>query len=191
MDENRDLFWALVEPEHPRARAYCRKLMGSRDDGDDLYHDVLIAARLHFTDLRNREAFRGWLYRIIVNTFRKRVRRPWWRRLSVSEEEFERAQTFDPAPGYASRRLLEKAFQAISTEDQALVILFEMEGWTIAELSELNGRSERAIRVRLHRARRKMREALVAHHHKPQAGNAMKMLAVEDALCAVKKSDVS
>lgn len=190
MDENRDRFWALVEPEHPKARAYCRKLMGGREDGDDLYHDALLAARLHIADLRSREAFRGWLYRIIINTFRKRIRRPWWkRRLAISEDEFENAKTFDPAPGYASRRLLERAFRAVSTEDQALVTLFEMEGWTIAELSALNGKSEQATRVRLHRARRKMREALVRHDRKPEAGTVTKMIVVEDLLCAVKKSD--
>ena len=80
MDEDRDLFWRLVEPEHPKARAYCRKLMGDRDNGDDLYHDALVAARPHIAELRNRRAFRPWLYRIIINTFRKRVTRPWWKR---------------------------------------------------------------------------------------------------------------
>jgi len=190
MDENRDLFWTLVEPEHPKARAYCRKLMGGRDDGDDLYHDALVAARLHIADLRDQKAFRGWLYRIIINTFRKRIDRPWWkRRLAISEEEFENAQTFDPAPGYASRRLLDRAFRAISTEDQALITLFEMDGWTMAELSTLSGKTEQALRVRLHRARRKMREALIQHYRLPQSGRVSKMIVVEDLLCAVEKSD--
>lgn len=190
MDENKDLFWALVEPEHPRARAYCRKLMGGRDDGDDLYHDALVAARLHIADLRERKAFRGWLYRIIINTFRKRINRPWWkRRLTISAEELENAKTFDPAPGYASRRLLERAFRAISTEDQALITLFDMDGWTMAELSALNGKTEQALRVRLHRARRKMREALVQHHQRVTSSKAAKMIVVEELLCAVKKSD--
>jgi len=190
MDENRDLFWTLVEPEHPKARAYCRKLMGGREDGDDLYHDALVAARLHIADLRDRSAFRSWLYRIIINTFRKRVNRPWWkRRLSLNADEFERARTHDPAPGYASRRLLERAFRAISTEDQALITLFEMEGWTIAELSTLTGRTESAIRVRLHRARRKMREVLVRPHQQPVPNRAVKMIVVEELLCAAKKSE--
>lgn len=190
MDENRDLFWALVEPEHPQARAYCRKLMGGRDDGDDLYHDALLAARLHIAALRDREAFRGWLYRIIINTFRKRVRRPWWRRrLSIGEEELENAKTFDPAPGYASRRLLERAFRAISTYDQTLITLFEMEGWSMAELSELSGRSQQALRVRMHRARRRMREALVRGHQASVPEKTAKLIAVEDLLCAVRKSD--
>lgn len=189
MDENRDLFWTLVEPEHPKARAYCRKLMGDRDDGDDLYHDALVAARLHIRDLRDRDAFRGWLYRIIINTFRKRVRRPWWsRRQSMSDAELEHAKTFDPAPGYASRRLLERAFRAVSTEDRALITLFEMEGWSTAELSKLNGRSEQALRVRLHRARRRMREALV-RHQESVTRRVAKPITVEDLLCAVRKSD--
>ncbi len=192
MVESRNLFWRLVEPEHPKARAFCRKLMGDRDDGDDLYHDALVAARSHVADLRDQRAFRSWLYRIIINTFRKQISRPWWkRRLSITAEEFENAKTFDPAPGYASRRQLERAFRAISTEDQALVTLFEMEGWTVAELSKLNGRTEQALRVRLHRARQRMRDALVQHHRQPVTDKPIKLIAVEDLLCAVKKSDAN
>ena len=190
MDENRALFWTLVEPEHPKARAYCRKLMGGRDDGDDLYHDALVAARLHVGDLRDRDAFRSWLYRIIINTFRKRISRPWWkRRQAMSDEELEQAIAYDPAPGYAARRLLERAFRVITPEDQALITLFEMEGWSIAELSTLNGRSEQALRVRLHRARRRMREALIRHHQDTVPDRVAKLITVEDLLCAVRKSD--
>jgi RNA polymerase sigma-70 factor (ECF subfamily) len=192
MDALRDQFWTLAEAEHLPARAYCRKLMGGRDDGDDLYHDALVQARLHFGDLRDADAFRSWLYRIIINTFRKRVRRPWWkRRLSISDSQLENSKTFDPAPGYASRRLLERAFRAISTTDQALITLFEMDGWTIAELSALSGRSEQAIRVRLHRARRKMRDALVPPNHEVRPGKAAQLIAMEELLCAVKKSDAT
>jgi RNA polymerase sigma-70 factor (ECF subfamily) len=167
-------------------------LIGDRDDGDDLYHDALVAARSHVADLRDQRAFRSWLYQIIINTFRRQVNRPWWkRRLSITADEFENAKTFDPARGYASRRMLERAFRAISSEDQALITLFEMEGWTIAELSELNGRTEQALRVRLHRARRRMRDALVQHHCRLVPGKAVKLISVEDLLCAVKKYDAS
>lgn len=181
MVESTDQFWGLVEPEHERARAYCRRLMADRDEGDDLYHDALVCARLHIDSLRNPQAFRGWLYRIVINTFRKRLRRQWWkRRLSISADEMENTLTYDPAPGHASRRLLERAFRAISTEDQALITLFEMEGWTIAELSELDGRTEQAIRVRLHRARRKMREALVEPNRSSISAKAPNLIVVED-----------
>jgi len=44
MAKDRDLFWKLVEPEHLRARAFCRKLTRNREDGDGLSQDALVWA---------------------------------------------------------------------------------------------------------------------------------------------------
>lgn len=162
MDRSRDLFWRLLEPEHPRTRAFCRKLTGNREDGDDLYQDALVAALQKFEHLREATSFRPWLYRTVVNTFRNRVRRPWWTRIvPLTTEIEETAGGVNPANVYAARRRLERAFRAISPEDQALVTLFEIEGWSIAELVRMTGKRQSAVKTRLSRARRKMRDTLL------------------------------
>ena len=51
-----------------------------RDDGDDLYQDALVSALGAFEQLRDQASFRPWLYRIIVNQFRNRMRSSWFRR---------------------------------------------------------------------------------------------------------------
>lgn len=161
MDRNRDLFWNLLEPEHKKARAYCRKLMADRDDGDDLYQDSLVRALTRFRSLRDTTSFRPWLYRIITNTFKNRVRRSWWNKLlPISGETDSALVSEDPSPSYAARRRLERAFRVLSPDDRALVTLHELQGWGIQELSAMIGKSEGNIRVRLSRARHKMRKAL-------------------------------
>jgi DNA-directed RNA polymerase specialized sigma24 family protein len=57
---NRDLFWTFLEAEHAKAEAFCRKLAGNREDGDDLYQDALLAAMRKFRTLRDPKAFRPW-----------------------------------------------------------------------------------------------------------------------------------
>lgn len=167
MTNKRDLFWQLAEAEHPKARSFCRKLTGNREDGDDLYQDSLVQAITRFDDLRSLESFKPWLYRIIINRFRGRVRRKWLRRIvpltrqvqeSLAGEDLDRRLT--------TKRTLEEAFKAVSSEERALITLFEMEGWTLAELAALYGRSDGAIKVRLSRIRGKMRRALVTAHNK-------------------------
>jgi RNA polymerase sigma-70 factor (ECF subfamily) len=191
MAEERALFWKLTEAEHLRARAFCRKLMGNRDDGDDLYHDVLVAALPRFGQLRDRRAFRPWLYRIVVNTFKNRVRQPWWRRLIPITRELEEAVSSGSVESaQAARRRLEWAFQAITPQERALVTLFELEGWPMAELAKLFGKSEGAVKMRLSRARRKMREALVKRFHQPTAAISRAAKEREDGLCvAVRPSE--
>lgn len=162
MNRSRDLFWNLVEPEHLKVRAFCRKLMGNREDGDDLYQDCLVRAMSRFTDLRETDSFRSWLYRIVVSVYKNRLRQPWWRRFaSLTTEVADSLPGENPVAVLTARRRLEYAFKAVSPEDRALVVLFELDGWSTSECAVMTGLSESNVRVRLSRARRKMRDRLV------------------------------
>jgi RNA polymerase sigma-70 factor (ECF subfamily) len=158
-DKNR--FWELLRPEHCRVEAFCRKLMGNRDDGDDLYQEALLAAMRGFDSLRDESAFRSWLYRIVINVHKNRCRQTWWRRLvPLSAEAVESQHVSDPTESYAARRWVHRAFQALKAPERAMVTLFELEGWSIAELAQLYERPEGTVKARLLRARRRMRKEI-------------------------------
>ncbi len=161
MEQKQDRFWSLLKPEHLKARAFCRKLTGSREDGDDLYQDALVTAYARFADLREVEAFRPWLYRIMVNTFRNRVRQGRYKyETGLTDEMAEMASGKDPSPMYAARRRLETALSVLAPSERVLITLFELQGWRIEELAGLFDLSTSAIKVRLHRIRKKMRRTL-------------------------------
>ena len=161
MEQKQDRFWSLLKPEHLKVRAFCRKLAGSRDDGDDLYQDALVTAYARFADLNDVGAFRSWLYRIVVNTFKNRVRQGRYKyETGLTDEMAEMTSGSDPAPMYAARRRLETALSALAPPERVLITLFELQGWRIDELAGLFDVSTSAIKVRLHRTRKKMRRAL-------------------------------
>jgi len=188
MDSDKNLFWKLVESEHLKARALCRKLAGNREDGDDLYHDALLAARKGFSGLRDPEAFRPWFYRIVVNAFKRRFSRPWYRLLlPITSEVAETTGSHDPGPSYAARRHLDRAFRALSPEDQAVVIMFELDGRSTSEVAQMLGKSEGSIRVRLHRARGRMREALARFQSTSTKESVTEPALTKESLCAVTK----
>jgi len=162
MDTN--LYWRHLEAEHPRAEAFCRRLTGDRDEGDDLYQDALVRALTRVQTLRDPASFRPWLYRIIVNTYRNRCRSPWWRRrIPLTPAVCATLAGDDPAAAYATRRWLERALAALRPDERALVTLFEIDGWGITELARLFRRPEGTIKARLARGRRKMRTAIENH----------------------------
>jgi RNA polymerase sigma-70 factor (ECF subfamily) len=164
MDSVQDRFWNLLEPEHPKAESFCRKLCGSKEDGDDLYQDALVTALQKFDQLRDPASFRPWLYRILVNTYRNQTRSPWRnRRVKLEDESVAELQHHDPSDQLTARRWLERALKVLSPKDRALIVLFEIEGWSISELAQLSHRSDSAIKARLSRTRRKMREALARY----------------------------
>jgi len=188
MSDNQDLFWELMEPHYRGALRFSRKLTGDREQADDLFQDAALTALARLADLRDRASFRPWFYQILVNRFRSLKRRKWWRRLVPLTAELE-ADTpgEDPAGPYAARQLLRRAFAALRPEEQALVTLHELEGWPVADLAALHKKSEGAIKAKLFRARRKMKDALLRlseNAEKPEA--AEKLLDGDDGCIAAK-----
>jgi len=168
MTNDTDQFWTLIEPEHFSARAFCRKLTGNRDDGDDLYQDALVAALKGFPALKEEKAFTGWLYRIIINTCKNRRRNPWWKKITSLTAGMEIIfSTHDPRPRVEAGRKLEAVLKVLSAEDRALITLFELQNWTVADLAEMMQLSEVNVRVRLHRIRNRMRKILLRDLNRP------------------------
>ena len=161
MNTGNELFWKLLEKDYEPAMLFCRKLMFDRDKGDDLFQDSLVIACTHFKSLRDTKSFRSWFYRIIINCFKMTVRSPWWKkRKFLSQEIQDSLTTSDLNNQLIARRWLSRALAVISTEEKTLVVLHEMDGWTISELADLYNKSESAIKVRLFRARKKMKTSL-------------------------------
>ncbi len=126
-----------------------------------MYQDSVIAAYRGYAGLRQIDSFRPWFYQIINHSFKARFRSAWWKKLiPVSSESDTRIGSENPARQYAARRRLDIALSALSPDDRILVTLAELEGWRIAELAELVGQSQGAIKMRLSRARDKMRKKL-------------------------------
>jgi RNA polymerase sigma-70 factor (ECF subfamily) len=167
MTNDQALFWELLAPEITRANLFCRKLTGNREKGDDLFQDGLLAALTKFGSLRDRGAFRPWLYRILINTYHSRIRLQWWRRLVPLTAEVESSlPSDDPTGRYTARRRLEEGLRKLSTEDRTLIVLHELEGWPLAELAAVYGRSAGALAAKLVRTRGKLKKILYQHTDK-------------------------
>ncbi len=187
--KNSELFWDLLQPEYSEALMFCRKLMGNRENGDDLFQDALVTALTRIDSLREKSAFRPWLYRILVNNFRSRVRRPWWKRVLPLTPEIELTLTGDdPIEVLTARRWLDRAFEVLSTEDQALVTLHELQGWPVSDLARTFNKTEGAVKAKLFRSRRRMKDALVKFSETSVTENVKTKTNEDDRCVATKQS---
>jgi RNA polymerase sigma-70 factor, ECF subfamily len=163
MGQRDELFWQLIERVHPRALSYAEHLAGNSSDGGDLYQDAVVKAYEGFDKLRQAESFDPWFYRIISNAFRERFRNPWWRRVMSSLVDLDKADIpINPVQILDARRRLDYAMSALSPDDRIIVTLAELDGWSIAEIAAMQGRTEGSVKMRLMRAREKMRVKLGA-----------------------------
>lgn len=61
---------------------------------------------------------------------------------------------------------MDSALSALSVDDRIIVTLAELEGWKISELAELFSKTEGFVKMRLSRARTKMRKRLGSVHRR-------------------------
>jgi len=114
-------------------------------------------------------SFRPWLYRIIGNNFRGRFRKPWWKRVISGKDDLAESEwSENPVGQYDAKKCLDFAFRALSAEDRILVNLAALEGWKLRELAELFSRTEGFVKMRLKRAREKMRKRLSSLYSKKE-----------------------
>ena len=162
MNAQNDLFWELLKPEYRKAMLYCRKLMQDREKGNDLFQDSLVISIQKFEQLKNHDAFRPWLYQVIINKFKSIVRVTNKRRWLPFTQESELLLLADnPTNAHMAKLWIQRLFKAISSEEQALITLYEMEQWTITELAQLHKKSEGAIKLKLFRIRNKLKNEMV------------------------------
>lgn len=142
-------------------RKYCR----SDDEAHDAVQDALLAAGEHLEDFRGDGSPEGWLIRIVANACR-RMRRGRKNDPTLHEDVADHSLVaFQYGPEELVGRgeiavALGEALGELSAEDRAIVLLSDAQGWTAPEIAESVGRTPNAVRIRLSRARRKLREHL-------------------------------
>lgn len=191
MENSRDDFWDLLKPEYKKTMMFCRKLMGSIDSGDDLFQDALVQAYQNFSQLRDVSAFNAWLYRIIVNAFKSKKRRSFWKRFtSLTEHALHIPESSNPEEAYGHRQTLEIALNAVSPEHRAIIIMHEVEGWPVKDISEIIGKTEGAVKAGLFRARNKMKQAIIAASKSTERKSQLVIVDRKDASCVAAKSSL-
>jgi RNA polymerase sigma-70 factor (ECF subfamily) len=153
----------LLKPFHDQAAATARRLCRSHEDGDDLFQDAVIRAYDKLSSLRDQSRFRPWFYSILVSVHRNRYRRGFWRRFLPMErkdgESIDMAGE-DGASWDEERRGAERVSRALAglpPEQREAVVLFEMEGFSIEEISAIQEATVSAVKSRLSRARKRLR----------------------------------
>jgi RNA polymerase sigma-70 factor (ECF subfamily) len=156
---------------------FSRTVCGHTEDAEDAMQEALVQTFRYISRLRDPEAFRPWLYRMVRNAClmsrRRRVGEP---RHLLPLEDLLPAQ--DPtrhvdAPAVeknpeqlvvnaALRRHLARALAKLPPAFRMIVFLREMEGLSTREAAAAIGVSEDTVKARLHRARLFLQRELAA-----------------------------
>lgn len=155
----------------PQVQRHIRALVKDRADADDLTQETYARAYAHLEQLRDPQAALAWLYRIATNVAldRLRGRRPPTLPLTDSTEPHgdERVRVVDSglAAALEQREMsacVENYLEQLPDDYRVAILLRDVHGLTNAEVAELLGCSLATAKIRVHRARSRLREALTA-----------------------------
>jgi len=171
---NQEAYAELVRRHQQRVLAVVGGVLRQREDVEDVAQQVLVKAYFSLRRFDQRSAFGTWLYKIAVNEcwdyLRRKKVRPLVYEADLSEEQarqMERAgptQEFRPSPIENAlkraelRQLLERLLSHVEEKDRLMLVLKEVEGFSVEEIGEILDLNVNTVKVRLFRARGKLME---------------------------------
>jgi len=164
---DRDAFGSLVERYQRRVFALIFRVTGDQDQVEDLSQEVFIKAFRAMRSYSFASSFGTWVSRIAVNhcydylrqrrTSRRRFEEP-ASRLEDAESPVDTlpARELDPERAAVLRDLTSRLLARAPEEDRIVLALKELDGMSVEEIGEILGLRIGTVKVRLHRARKRM-----------------------------------
>jgi RNA polymerase sigma-70 factor, ECF subfamily len=159
---DREAFGALVHRHMRRAYRIAFRLLGHREDAEDLVQEAFIAALEKIDSFDTTRAFAPWFNRIVVNRGLNARKARSIRTTEVIPESAQ-ADTLSPAGALERSELrasVHGALAGLPARQRTIVELFELEGFSGAEIAEMLEISPGTVRWHLHEARRALRGVL-------------------------------
>ncbi len=166
--EDQEAFEELVRRHQHRVFAVAGGILRRREDVEDIAQQVFVKAYFSLKRFDQRAAFSTWLYKITVNEcwdlLRKKKVRPLVYESDLSEEQatlvMASGEKENPGPDIseriAARERVERLLEGLDERDRLMLILKEVEGFSIEEIAEVLNLNGNTVKVRLFRARRRV-----------------------------------
>jgi len=152
----------IVKRHMRSAFSIAYRLLGQREDAEDLVQDAFMVALEKIDSFRDGNRFAPWFFRILVNRGLNARKARALRQTDALPTEIS---TREPTPHVEAERSqlrerLEAAVAVLPERQRAIVKLFELEGFSSPEIAEMLELSDGTVRWHLHQARQTLRQAL-------------------------------
>ncbi|MHC5066892.1 MAG: RNA polymerase sigma factor [Planctomycetota bacterium] len=158
-----DLERELREP----LRAYLAQMLGDHDSAEDLLQESLLRIARGLPSFDGRSSAKTWAFRIATNLVADHFRRPENRGRVVEMESPQEVE--DRHLGIESKLILgemsaciRKCIDSLPEDYRAALVLHDLEGMSAAESAEVMNCSLATAKIRIHRARRRMKRMIGA-----------------------------
>ena len=156
----REAFDALIDRYAHRLRGFVRRVADSEAEADDLVQETWLRVLRGLPGLRDPRRLRSWLFgiahRVLIDRLRSRYAEPDHAPVDAL------ADGADLQAEHLRHDQVERGLAALAPPEREAVVLFHLEGLSLAETAEVMAVPVGTAKSRLHRARSRLRAALEA-----------------------------
>jgi len=153
-------FDAVYQEHAQNVARWVARLGGPGVDVEDVTQEVFLVVDRRLREFRHDSRLSTWLFsitaKVVANDRRRRKVRRWWFRLTPnagSDIAHEGETALEQIETRERRGQFYDALEALNERQRRVLVLFELEGISIADIAELTGLRAGNVRVVLHRAR--------------------------------------
>jgi RNA polymerase sigma-70 factor (ECF subfamily) len=151
--------------EHGAVWRLCLGLLADRAEADDAAQDAMLHLLDHLDRWDRRRPWTAWRNTLVLNHCRDRLRRAAARRRAESEAAERALPQVLPHPHSDAERsevneIVAASLRSLTPREREVFVLHDLEGSATSDVAAALALAERAVRVLLAAARRRLRELL-------------------------------
>jgi RNA polymerase sigma-70 factor (ECF subfamily) len=153
-------FLILYDENHDKLTRFVRAMVRNTEEAKDVIGETVLIAYEKFETIRNRQAFLSFIFTIASRVYKKRL----WRHRIFKFMDDEPEKEY---PGYHQSPELDtdiaflyKSLEKLPEKMKEAVVLFEISGFSIQEIQEIQGGTLSGVKSRLKRGRERLAEIL-------------------------------
>ena len=159
-----EAFRELVNRHKDYAFTLAFRILNSREDAEEAAQDAFVRAYNGLAAFNREAKFTTWFYRIVVNCALTVQQRRKMRTEDIDNARLMRGgnDASDKMKHKEQKYYIQKALKLLSPDDVTMITLFYLKENSLEEIGDIVGVETNTIKVKLHRARKRLADAMQA-----------------------------
>jgi len=154
--QNKIEFLKLYKPIHEQFGRFCRAISGNINDTDDLIQDSLLSVMERFGEIKDKSAFKAYLFSVASNLHKMKLRRLKFK-AHYSDEEAKQIIDFSQDSEWLTDfNLIYEKILSLPQKTAETIILYHISDLSLKEIQKIQGGSLSGVKLRLKRGRKKI-----------------------------------
>ncbi len=155
-------FSYFIEKYKDMAYSIAFRIINNKEDAEEVVQDSFVKAYRSLKTFRQDAKFSTWFYKIVVNTSLSKIRKKKFEALDIDVDEMGETigdgveSAYNNLASADRKKFINLALEELLMEERLLLTLYYLGENSIDEIGEITGIKAANIKMKLHRARKKM-----------------------------------